>query len=82
MTERGRCSICERDRAPNCELCDIHELARRNLEQRFEVWRDAYSGQLSWSDFLERVIENDATGEAVVEVASQWLSKTHGEESK
>lgn len=82
MTDSGRCRLCERDRAPNSELCDLHEVARKNLEQGYDVWREAYNGQLSWPDFLEQVIDNDATGEAAVEVASQLLSKAREERAK
>ncbi len=78
MTEISRCSICERRRADESEFCELHEAARRNIDQACQKWLDAYEEGLSRSEFLQRIMENDATGEAAVEVASHLLGKLNG----
>jgi hypothetical protein len=67
--------LCDRGAVVNGEFCELHAEAKQNLDAAFEKWRNAHDGRISKREFLERVIENDLTGEAAVEVANHLLGR-------
>jgi hypothetical protein len=60
-----KCKICERE-AVN-EYCELHEKAREEVVQRYEIWKEAMG--ISWKEYLNEVAENPYTGSWAKEVA-------------
>lgn len=56
------------------DYCDAHQIAKKNIEQRFKDWRVAY-GELSWDDYLAKLINDDSIpiGDWAREVADYLL---------
>jgi len=61
-----RCKICNRVKEFE-DFCKYHSLAYKNLLASYERWKEAY-GDLSWSDYLKKLMENENTGIWVKEV--------------
>jgi len=76
-SEKEGCDICEREKTSE-NYCKYHEKAYHNVMEAFADWEKAYS-KLSFKEYLQKVIENPATGIWAKEVAED-LSKR--EESK
>jgi len=66
-----KCKICEREAAN--EYCELHEKARENVVQRFEIWKEAMD--ISWREYLNEVAENPYTGSWAKEVATHLSRK-------
>ncbi len=67
------CLICERERNSE-DYCNYHSVAFKNLQDSYDDWVEAYGG-LSFAEYLEKLIENPATGLWVKEVAELLLAK-------
>jgi hypothetical protein len=77
-TELNTCSICEREKVSE-EYCKYHDMAHQNVQYSYQEWEDAY-GKLSLEDYLQKIIDNPATGIWAKEVAEDLLKK--GREKK
>ena len=67
-----RCSLCHREGSEG-GYCGYHRDAHANLVAAYEVWRK--SNELSWTRFLEEIIQAKETGGWAREVAQDLLSK-------
>lgn len=74
------CIICQREQEASSELCRYHSVADENLRAGYEKWCYAY-GELSWKDYLKRLLELPETGAWVKEVASWELKKYEDEKA-
>lgn len=67
-----KCKICGKE-IVNRDYCTLHENAYQNLIEKFELWKKALN--LSWKDYLNKIIENTLTGTKAKEVAEALLSE-------
>ncbi|MFQ6064404.1 MAG: hypothetical protein ACE5L6_02910 [Candidatus Bathyarchaeia archaeon] len=68
----AKCKICDREAAN--EYCELHEKARENIVQRYEIWKEAMG--ISWKEYLNEVAENPYTGSWAKEMARHLISET------
>jgi hypothetical protein len=62
----SECPICGRRSLEGHSLCRYHEMARDNLNDAFEAWKHAEG--VSWTEYLNELLNADATGSWVREV--------------
>ncbi len=67
-----KCEVCRREAEADSSLCAFHKRAGESLRSEYKSWSEAY-GELTWEEYLDRIIENGETGEWVVEVARMML---------
>ena len=67
------CIICERELASE-NYCTYHEMAYQNVMQAYNEWQKAY-GELTFSEYLKKLIENTATGIWAKDVVENLLNK-------
>jgi hypothetical protein len=67
------CIICERPCASG-DYCKYHADAYQNVMQYYDEWKEAY-GELSFKEYLQKVIDNPATGIWACEVSEKLLEK-------
>ena len=67
------CTICGREIASG-EYCKYHEEAYQTLQEKYTEWLEAY-GELSFSDYLQKVIQLSETGIWAKEVAEDIAKK-------
>jgi len=60
-----KCHICGRALS-SVQFCEYHEAAFANLKESFEKWKTA--NKVTWSEYLDQVIQLENTGRWVVEV--------------
>jgi hypothetical protein len=65
-----KCKICGKDATGS--YCKHHMKAYRNIVNKYEIWRQTL--EISWKDYLRKLIENAYTGFWAKEVAKQLLS--------
>ncbi|MCF2135659.1 MAG: hypothetical protein K9W43_00275 [Candidatus Thorarchaeota archaeon] len=70
----NRCPICNRisEDADN-GFCRYHLEAKKNLATSYEKWKRALD--ISWEEYLDRVIELDGTGSWVKEIVEVLRTK-------
>ncbi|GAI42550.1 unnamed protein product [marine sediment metagenome] len=68
----AKCSLCHREGSEG-GYCGYHRDAHANLVAAYEAWRK--STELSWTGFLEEVIQTKEIGGWAREVALDFLSK-------
>ncbi len=69
--ENEGCLICDREKESE-KYCKYHQKAYKNIMESFDDWQEAY-GELSFSEYLQKIIENSATGTWAKEVAEKLL---------
>ncbi|MFX1298471.1 MAG: hypothetical protein ACFFD2_26895 [Promethearchaeota archaeon] len=67
------CLICERERVSE-KYCNYHEMAYKNVLKAHADWQEGY-GELSFEDYLIKIIENSATGVWAKEIAESLIKK-------
>jgi len=67
------CRICGRD--AESQLCELHKKAYENLIENYEDWKKAMN--ISWSEYLRKILENLYTGYWVREVIQHLLSTSN-----
>jgi len=70
MEPEQRCPLCNRPRKG--EYCELHEVARRRLEEAYVEWKRRLG--LSWEEYLEKISKLKDAGEMVKDVASRASS--------
>jgi hypothetical protein len=61
-----KCVICLNE--ADEDFCELHKLAYLNIIKAYDEWRNAYD-EVTFKDFLEKIINAKESGEAVKEVA-------------
>ena len=69
-----KCKICDKGRVDNSVYCDHHQLSYRNIETAYIYWRKALN--LSWTEYLEKILKIKGTGKWSKEVAEDILKKS------
>jgi len=67
------CLICDREKMSE-DYCKYHDVAYKNLMESYDDWVAAY-GELSFSEYLKKIMENSTAGLWVQEVAEMLLEK-------
>ncbi|MHA1144498.1 MAG: hypothetical protein ACTSRW_07160 [Candidatus Helarchaeota archaeon] len=67
------CVICKR-KVENGEFCTYHNAAHENLQKSYADWKEAY-GDLTFKEYLKKLLVNKQTGNWVKEVANYLLKK-------
>ncbi len=70
------CVICEREIEDLGEnnYCKYHNTAYHNVMESYDEWQEGY-GELSFSEYLKKLIDNPATGNWAKEVAEELLKR-------
>jgi len=71
-----RCIICSKE--SNDKLCKYHKMAYDKLEECYNTWRSAYK-DITWEDYLKRILELDETGKWVKDVIKYKLESLFNE---
>ena len=66
-----KCKVCDREAIT--EYCELHEKARESIVKKYDVWKRAL--EISWKDYLNKVIKNPYTGLWAKEVAERLLDE-------
>lgn len=66
------CVICGRDLSEEGILCEYHRMAKENLERGYTSWTQALD--ISYENYLEALLENDATGRWIKDIAESILA--------
>lgn len=69
------CRVCSETTVEGSCFCKPHHRAHVQLEAAFGKWQLAYSGEVSKSAFLERLLQLPETGQRAREVAIFLLEK-------
>jgi len=69
----GKCSICGERTLENESYCENHQLAYENIKRQYQYWKDAL--QISWQEYLRKIMENKNAGQWVKEVARDLIEK-------
>jgi len=72
------CIICERVCASG-KYCKYHADAHQNIMQNYDEWKEAY-GDLSFQEYLHKIIDNTSTGIWACEVAENLLENKESKE--
>ncbi|NVM01492.1 MAG: hypothetical protein HWN67_04115 [Candidatus Helarchaeota archaeon] len=74
MAEKNmpKCKICEK-RIESGEVCEYHELARKNINENYDSWNEAYGGDLSLEEYIKKIADHEKSGRWVKEVAKYLL---------
>jgi hypothetical protein len=70
--EEKNCEICKRKGEKT--FCDYHTKAYYNIVKNYDYWRNSYE-ELSWEEYLMKLIANPECGKWVKEVAKYLISK-------
>ena len=65
------CLVCERAKVSE-EYCQYHDVAYQNIMKNFDDWKEEY-GELSFEEYLAKLIENPAVGVWAKDVAEKLL---------
>lgn len=63
-----KCRLCQRPSESEAGFCRYHGRAKVALEEAYKVWKNAY-GELTWAQYLDKIIKNQETGQWASEVA-------------
>ncbi len=67
------CLICGANTNERSDYCENHLSAYINLKEAYNEWKKAMD--ITWQEYLKRVIENENTGEWVRELAIHLLNE-------
>jgi hypothetical protein len=70
-----KCIICERTRIENSEYCIYHNKARGYLKENYKKWNKAYSTNLTWNQYLDKLSKLENVGIWIKEVIVIELKK-------
>jgi hypothetical protein len=71
----AKCPLCERHPEPHSDLCYLHDLAAKNIENAYSAWNKAYDGKLDKGDYYARIAPLPETGRFAKEVIHYLRSK-------
>ena len=71
-----RCSICEKERIETSEYCIYHNKAKRYLKENYKKWSEAYSTNLTWDQYLDKLSKLESVGIWIKQVIDIELKKS------
>jgi len=69
------CKACLSEKIFSHGYCSKHYNILKNLEKHFKVWSDIYTNNISWNEYLDRLLKLKDTGIYVREVIHAELKK-------
>lgn len=69
------CEVCKR--VGKGTFCEYHAKAYYNIIEQYKYWKEAYE-ELTWEEYLTKLIENPENGKWVKELAKYLISKKMG----
>jgi len=70
---RQNCKLCDSPTLSDSEFCELHYKARLSLDEGYNIWLKAYSGNLTMQNYLQEILKLQETGQAVKEMAAHLL---------
>lgn len=71
-----RCIICEKERIETSEYCIYHTQARKYLQESHKKWNEAYSTNLTWDQYLDKLSKLENVGIWIKQVIDIELKKS------
>jgi len=71
-----RCIICEKERIETSEYCIYHTQDRKYLEESHKKWNEAYSINLTWDQYLDKLSKLRSVGIWIKQVIDIELKKS------
>ncbi|WXG40632.1 MAG: hypothetical protein WED07_07530 [Candidatus Freyarchaeum deiterrae] len=68
-----KCPICNLNKYEEFDYCENHQSAYLKLMERYNDWKKAIN--ITWQEYLKKIIENENTGEWAREVATHLLDE-------
>lgn len=68
-----KCPICNLNKYEESDYCENHQSAYLNLKREYNNWKNALN--ITFQDYLKKIIENENTGEWAREVATYLLNE-------
>lgn len=70
----AKCRLCNRKPQKGSDFCRYHMDAYDSLKKNYGSWLTAY-GQLSWKEYLEKLLKTKETGKWIKEVIKLELQE-------
>jgi len=70
---RQNCKLCDSPTLSDSEFCELHHKARLSLDEGYNIWLKAYSGNLTMQNYLQEILKLQEAGQAVKEIAAHLL---------
>ncbi|MGD1835807.1 MAG: hypothetical protein ACPKQO_08800 [Nitrososphaeraceae archaeon] len=68
----NNCKICSNERISR-KYCVYHEKALKDLVRNYDIWLKAYSQNLPWNEYMQKVQSLEYTGKWIKEVIKEEL---------
>ncbi len=68
-----KCPLCNLNKHEESDYCENHQSAYLHLKERYDDWEKSMN--ISWKEYLKKIIENENTGEWAREVAIYILDE-------
>jgi hypothetical protein len=76
MSGRKKCFACSREiMTGSKKYCVYHSQAFDSLQEKYKAWRNAY-GEISWTDYMNKLLKMDETGSWIKEVIIAELKES------
>jgi hypothetical protein len=66
--------VCSKEADEKSTYCELHAKAYENILCKHNKWKKALEN-ITWKDYLNKIIKNPLTGESAKEVALQLLAE-------
>jgi hypothetical protein len=70
-----KCIICKRTKIENSEYCIYHDKAKNHIKENYKKWNEAYSTNLTWDQYLDKLLKLENVGMWIKEVSDVELKK-------
>ena len=70
-----KCIICKRTKIKNSEYCIYHNKAKNYIKENYKKWNESYSTNLTWDQYLDKLLKLENVGMWIKEVSDVELKK-------
>jgi hypothetical protein len=70
-----KCTICKRTKIENSEYCIYHNKAKNYIKENYKKWNESYSTNLTWDQYLDKLLKLENVGMWIKEVSDVELKK-------
>jgi hypothetical protein len=70
-----KCIICKRTKIENSEYCIYHNKAKNYIKENYKKWNESYSTNLTWDQYLDKLLKLENVGMWIKEVSDVELKK-------